>query len=340
MKCHSCFASTRTLYCAKCQRELFDGIKMKPLTFDKVKFNEIRRETGERISFSGMQNKISLSLNSKGELEPTQKAGRYILKPYPSSGELFNAEDVVANEHLSMYLSEHIFKINTAKRAVIPFSDGELAYITKRFDYTVDGAKIPQEDFASILAYDKNSKGENFKFESSYEMCAKKIREIISVPIKEIEEFYKRILLNYLIGNGDAHLKNFSVMMLNNQQRVLTPNYDILYTGYHIDETFGECALDLFDEYETKSFSAMGRYTLQDFEVFGLKIGIPAKRLRQIYDAMASVTDDVELAVEKSFLSDKGKEAYLEKYHDRLKNGLLYRIDKEEYMFDSVLGTY
>jgi len=84
----------------------------------------------------------------------------------------------------------------------------------------------------------------------------------------------------------------------------------------------------------------MGRYTLQDFEVFGLKIGIPAKRLRQIYDAMASVTDKVEVAVEKSFLSAKGKEAYLEKYHDRLKNGLLYRIDKEEYMFDSVLGAY
>ena len=337
MKCHSCFAPSRSLYCVKCQRELFDGIKMKPLRFDKIKFDEIRRETGERISFSGMQNKISLSINRKGELEPTQKAGQYILKPYPSSGELYHAEDVVANEHLSMYLSEYIFKIKTAKRAVIPFSDGELAYITKRFDYTADGLKIPQEDFASILAYDKNSKGENFKFESSYEACAKKLREIISVPIKEIEVFYKRILLNYLIGNGDAHLKNFSVMMLENQQRVLTPNYDILYTGYHINETFGECALDLFDAYETKAFSAMGRYTLQDFEAFGLRIGIPAKRLKQIYVSMTSATGKVEEAVEKSFLSDSAKEAYLKKYHDRLENGLLYRIEREGYLFDSVL---
>ena len=337
MKCHSCFVPSRSLYCAKCQRELFDGIKMKPLRFDKIKFDEIRRETGERISFSGMQNKISLSINRKGELEPTQKSGQYILKPYPSSGELYHAEDVVANEHLSMYLSEYIFKIKTAKRAVIPFSDGELAYITKRFDYMADGLKIPQEDFASILAYDKNSKGENFKFESSYEACAKKLKEIISVPIKEIEVFYKRILLNYLIGNGDAHLKNFSVMMLENQQRVLTPNYDILYTGYHINETFGECALDLFDAYETKAFSAMGRYTLQDFEVFGLRIGIPAKRLKQIYVSMTSATDKVEEAVEKSFLSDSAKEAYVKKYHDRLENGLLYRIEREGYLFDSVL---
>ncbi len=337
MKCHSCFAPTRTLYCAKCQRVFFDGIKMKPLTFDKVKFDQIRRETGERISFSGVQNKISLSLNSLGELVPTQGQGRYILKPYPSSGELANAEDVVANEHLSMYLSEILFKMNTAKRAVIPFSDGELAYITKRFDYTDDGQKNPQEDFASILSYNKNTKGENFKFEGSYELCASKIREFISVPIKDLEEFYKRILFNYLIGNGDAHLKNFS-MMLSNGKRMLTPNYDVLYTGYHINETFGECALDLFDNHETKAFSAMGRYTLQDFEIFGLKIGIPAKRLKQIYTAMTDNKLYVEEAIDKSFLSDKGKDAYFEKYNDRLQNGLLYRIDKKEYTYDSVLN--
>ncbi len=311
---------------------------MKPLSFDKIKFDQIRRETGERISFSGVQNKISLSINSGGELIPTQSYGRYILKPYPTSGELFNAEDVVANEQLSMYLSEHVFKINTAKRAVIPFSDGELAYLTKRFDYAEDGKKIPQEDFASILAYSKNSKGDNFKFEGSYELCAEKIREIIPVPLKDIEEFYRRILFNYLIGNGDAHLKNFSIMLLNNQQRVLTPNYDVLYTGYHIDETFGECALDLFEDNETQAYAAMGRYTLQDFEVFGLSIGIPPKRLKQIYSAITNTTAKVEEAVNKSFLSDKGKEAYLEKYHDRLENGLLYRIDMEEYWFESVLN--
>ena len=338
MKCHSCFSSTRSLYCAKCQRELFDGIKMKPLSFDKIKFDQIRRETGERISFSGVQNKISLSINSKDELIPTQRHGRYILKPYPTSGELLNAEDVVANEHLSMYLSEYVFKINTAKRAVIPFSDGELAYITKRFDYAEDGEKLPQEDFASILAYSKNSKGDNFKFEGSYELCAKKIREIIPVSLKDIEEFYRRILFNYLIGNGDAHLKNFSIMLSNNQQRILTPNYDVLYTGYHINETFGECALDLFEDNETQAYTAMGRYTLQDFEIFGLSIGIPPKRLKEIYSAITNTTTKIEDAVNKSFLSDKGKEAYLEKYHDRLGNGLLYRIDIEEYWFESVLN--
>ena len=338
MKCHSCFAPTRALYCARCQRELFDGIAMKPLTFNKVEFDQIRRETGERISFSGMQNKISLSIDHRGHLMPTQNDGRYILKPYPLSGELANSEDVVANEHLSMYLSEYVFKINTAKCAVIPFNDGELAYITKRFDYTEEGKKIPQEDFASILAYSKNSKGANFKFEGSYELCAEKIREIITIPIKDIEEFYRRVLFNYLIGNGDAHLKNFSIMLLNNQKRVLSPNYDVLYTGYHIDETFGECALDLFTDYETQAYGAMGRYTLQDFEMFGLKIGIPPKRLNQIYTALTNVTGKVEEAVSKSFLSDTGKDVYLEKYYDRLKNGLLYRIDKEEYRFESVLN--
>ncbi len=91
-------------------------------------------------------------------------------------------------------------------------------------------------------------------------------------------------------------------------------------------------------ENETQAYAAMGRYTLQDFEVFGLSIGIPPKRLKQIYSAITNTTAKVEEAVNKSFLSDKGKEAYLEKYHDRLENGLLYRIDMEEYWFESVLN--
>lgn len=328
MKCHSCFVSTKSLYCAKCQRDLFDGISIKKLAFNKIEFEEVRREQSDRMSLSGVQNKISLTLNKEGSLEPTQTKGSYILKPCPSSAELSHAQDLSANEHLSMYISQYIFGIHTAKCAVIPFDDGELAYITKRFDYTHGGDKLPQEDFASLLAFNKSTKGTNYKFEGSYEAIAQKIHEIMAVSIADIEEFYKRVLFNYLIGNADAHLKNYSMYMPKGR-RVLTPNYDVLYTGYHVNETFGEFALDLFaDELETQTeaFSALGRYTAADFKHFGKKIGIPIKRLEKLYASMTSKSTEVEAAIASSFLSDEGKEAYLAKYKDRLELGLLYEL--------------
>jgi serine/threonine-protein kinase HipA len=328
MICHSCFASTRSLYCAKCQKELFDGVNIKGLSFDKIEFEEVRREVSDRMSLSGIQNKISLALNESAVLEPTATKGAYILKPCPSSSELSHAENVAANEHLSMYLSEYVFGIKTAKSALIPFSDGELAYLTKRFDYTVDGRKLPQEDFASLLTFSKSTKGNNYKFEGSYELIAQKMREVISVPIAEIEEFYKRVLFNYLIGNADAHVKNYSIM-LDKRRRILTPNYDLLYTGHHVNETFGELALDLFideGERQTDAFSALGRYSAEDFKLFAKRIGIPQKRLKRLYDFMSSKSPEVEEAISKSFLSDNGKEAYLAKYEERLELGLLYDL--------------
>ena len=326
MKCHSCFKATKSLYCAKCQRELFDGINVKKLGFDKVQFEEVRREQSDRMSLSGVQNKISLRLTKEGSLEPTQANGTYILKPCPSSAELSHAQDVAANEHLSMHLSSHVFGMSTAKSAVIPFYDGELAYITKRFDYTQTGEKLPQEDFASLLEFSKSTKGLNYKFEGSYEHIAQKIREVMAVPMLDIEEFYKRVLFNYLIGNADAHVKNYS-MYMQKGRRVLTPNYDVLYTGYHVNETFGEFALDLFlDELEsqTEAFTALGRYTASDFKLFAKKIGIPTKRLEKIYDFMISKSPEVEEAISQSFLSSEGKEAYIAKYRERMELGLLY----------------
>ena len=50
-----------------------------------------------------------------------------------------------------------------------------------------------------------------------------------------LEEFFKRIILNYLIGNADAHLKNFSIFRVPAKSDYqLTPNYDVLNTRYHI----------------------------------------------------------------------------------------------------------
>ena len=228
------------IYCGKCTKRLFDGKKVTSLAFDKQEFYKKRNEYIKRISISGVQDKISLKFDSSDSLVITDRQGHYILKPSPSVEHLANAHDICANEHLSMQISQQIFKIPTALSALIPFSNGEFAYITKRFDYATDLQKLDQEDFASILDYTSQNQGQNYKYDASYEACAKAIKKFVPASIPALEDFYKRIVFNYLIGNADAHLKNFSLYRAEGRKdRSLTPNYDLLFTRYHIPNELG-----------------------------------------------------------------------------------------------------
>jgi serine/threonine-protein kinase HipA len=342
MKCYGCLKDIgkSLYYCPKCRSNLFDGKSLKPLNFDKTEFYKIRSEMSDKMSISGVQDKISLSFNDSNELIPTNKDGKYILKPIPRDHDsTINLEDIVQNEHLSMQISSQIFKINTAQNALVEFSDGELAYITKRFDYSLKGSekkivKVDQEDFASVLEYTSENHTKNYKYESSYEECALKIKEVIAAYIPAIEEFYKRIVLNYLIGNGDAHLKNFSIIRdVERTDYTLSPNYDILYTKYHLPKEEGVMGLELFKEHETKAFGAMGYYTLEDFEVFAEMIGIKEKRLEKIYKDILTSQKAVHELIDRSYMSNKAKDSYKDNYENRLKKCLFYTI--EAYPFRS-----
>jgi serine/threonine-protein kinase HipA len=328
-------AETAKTYCPKCSKELFDGKKVSALIFDKQEFYQKRKEYAKRISISGVQDKLSLTFDDKGTLITTDVEGHYILKPAPSEEQIEKSHDICANEHLSMQISKQIFKIPTASSALIPFSTGELAYITRRFDYTKDGQKLDQEDFAAVLEHTSDTQGRNYKYESSYEACAKAIQMYVPASIPALEDFYKRVVVNYLLGNADAHLKNFSLYRAEGRKdRILTPNYDLLYTRYHIPNEEGYMGLDLFaDEVEhpSKAFEAMGYYTLEDFEVFADKLGIKEKRLEKIFELVLVSTPKVMEMIEHSFLSDEGKEAYVKNYQERLKLHLCYSIEQYDF---------
>jgi len=306
-------------YCTKCIKEVFDGTTPKPLSFDKNEFYIQRRELAPRMSISGVQDKISLKFENK-ELVATAINGKYILKPVPSSPQIKNQEDVVFNEHLSMLISKKIFKINTAACALISFSDGEMAYITKRFDYTSNGLKYDQEDFASILDVNSVKDGANYKYDAkNYLDCANAIKLKVPTAIIALEDFFKRIILNYLISNGDAHLKNFSLYSEpENSDYRLTPNYDILNTRYHVNEVYGDMGLELLDDY-TKTFEAVGFYTYNDFYLFAKYLNMSDIRFNKILKQINESKDKVIDLVQNSFLSDKAKQYYIDSYLDRLK---------------------
>lgn len=320
-KCYSCLEDKklRGNYCTSCIKYLFSGIVPNALDFDRKEFYSSRKRLAGKMSISGVQDKISLSFKNK-ELKPTATNGKYILKPIPrNSDEITNEKDIVYNEHISMLISTKVFSINTAACGIIKFSDGEDAYITKRFDYDeTTGLKYDQEDFASILEVTSSTHGAGYKYSAkTYLDCSNAIKNHVSANIPAIEEFFKRVVLNYLISNGDAHLKNFSLFSKPGaEDYMLSPNYDILNTRYHVLDSY--MALDLLGYY-TDIHNAYGYPTFHDFKVLSKYLNINQKRFDKIIDIVRKSEPKVISLVNKSFLSKDAKSFYIEKYQERLK---------------------
>jgi len=317
MRCLGCFSLTKEVYCKRCKKSLFENQKVAyVLDFDKKEFLSKSVELSERMSISGVQDKISLKIE-RGKFLPTTKEGTYLLKPVPlmEYGEFIS--DVAKNEHFTMQLAGQIFKLETALNGLIAFSDGELAYLTKRFD-RVDGVKIKQEDFASLALRSEQRHGKNYKYDYSYEAIGALIKKYLPTYRVEMVHYFKLVLFNYLVGNGDAHLKNFSVLQRSTNDYGLTPAYDLLSSSLHLPNE-SRTALELFEEYETKSFEANGFYAYDDFIAFGERLGLSLKMVESIIKTFLGNEPKVLKLLEVSFLSDEAKERYETLYLDRVR---------------------
>ena len=313
-------------FCPYCRKALFEGKNVSTfLVFDPPKDlqNEVFFQNIQRTSISGVQTKYSLKLE-KNEFVLTENQGEYLLKPIPN-GLFLNLEATPENEHLTMQIARQVFKINTAANTLIYFKDGSKGYLTKRFDRQTEGKKYRQEDFAQIRQMSRETHGENYKYEGSYEEMAMDIKRYASAYQPVIEDFFRIIIFNYLFSNGDAHLKNFSLLETSYGDFALSPAYDLLCTGLHTPNEY-VMALDLFrDDYFTETYNILGYYSQQDFIEFGQRIGIQTDRIQRIIELFCLQSAKVEKMIENSFLSLELKVIYLAKYRDRLK-GLGYKL--------------
>jgi len=183
-----------------------------------------------RASLSGIQPKLGVV--KEGNLFRACHAGElstHIAK-LPSG----NITDIIENEYITTVAYRQLLKNDAVVEMVIaPINDvTEKALIITRFDRTITGQKIHFEEFNQLLG--KNSED---KYQANYEDMADFIQSN-SVCLKaEHEKLYRRILACILIGNTDAHLKNFALFHLPEGLR-LTPAYDIvasaLYPEYQV----------------------------------------------------------------------------------------------------------
>lgn len=320
MNCLGCYKKIeKNEYCLSCRKKLFDGKRVSTvLEFDKPKAENISmyNEHSKRMSISGVQLKYSLRLNGN-KLELCETNGQYIIKPIPSADHLEMMEDAPENEHLTMQIASQIFNLKTAHNALIYFKDGTPAYITKRFDVKEDGTKYIQEDFAQITNRTKETHGESYKYEGSYFEIGKLIKKYVPTSMIALESFFKIVLFNYIFSNGDAHLKNFSLIRNDFGEMELTPSYDLMSTIIH---TPGErdTALDLYDkDHESEYYATYGHYGRMEFIEFAKRLGIVEVRYMRILEEFKKNQQNAIKILSNSNLSQTSKEMFVSNFLEK-----------------------
>lgn len=309
-------------YSPSCLRKLFNGKKVSHvLQYEQPQQNEEVAEqfieNRKRISISGVQEKLSFLLE-KNVLRLTKEGeqGRYILKPIPQ--DLKKVDQVPANEHLTMQIAKQVYGLNTAENAMIFFKNGTPAYITKRYDVKEDGSKWGKEDFASLAGKTKDNAGPNFKYEYSYEEAGLLIQKYVSAWRVEIEKYFSLVIFNFLFSNGDAHLKNFSLLESLKGDYLLSPAYDLVNTRLHVDDM--DFALDkgLFaDDFKSEQYKKSGHPSKSDFSEFAKRIGVIESRFEKLISPFMKKQAFVEKLISHSFLSDANKRGYLLMYNSK-----------------------
>lgn len=298
-------------------RHLTGGVAVSPILpfrsheADIAKFNENRG----RISLSGAQSKYSVCIkNGKFELTGPGEPGTFILKPMLSDFEC--REDSPANEHLTMQIAAKVFHIETAANQLCFFENGDPAYITRRYDIAGNGSRIQQEDFASLGGISVDRYGRDYKYSAlSYEDIGHLIIKYIPAWRIEMVKFFDLILFNFLFSNGDAHLKNFSVLMNPEGDYRLAPAYDLIDTHIHLPEdSIFALQKGLFAD--ARSFPLGIRNS--DFLEFGLCLGLQKNIVRKELDRFCADYPLIETMIQESYMSDTTKQRYYEHYRMRL----------------------
>lgn len=320
--CPSVLKEGYDTYSPKAVKDLFGGIRVNPfLGFDIDEFRNVKEivEAMRRISVSGVQEKFP-GVISAGEIRISGENERstHILKPAPWDKTLRDRKQIPANEHLTMQIASQVYGILTAYNGLCFTAKGQPVYITRRFDILPDGSKLPVEDFASLIGKNEHTAGKQYKYSGSYEDIAKAIRTNVAAWMVDMERFYELVVFNYIYANGDAHLKNFSLIRVDQDYR-LAPAYDLLNTGLHVEGMDLGLNDGLSPDIEKSDvFERTGHPCRLDFERFGVIIGLVRKRIDRILDKYTAFPEKAKSLVDHSYLSEKAKRYYIRIVNERI----------------------
>ncbi len=310
------------IYSPKASKLLFGANRISPmLNFNIDEFRNVGEivEAMHLISVSGVQEKFPAIIeNRKIRIAQDGERSTHILKPAPWDKTLRDCKQIPANEHLTMQIASQVYGIQTASNGLCFTPDGQAVYITRRFDILPDGNKAPMEDFASLVGKNEQVSGTQFKYNGSYEDIAKAIRSNVAAWMVDMERFFTLVVFNYIYANGDAHHKNFS-LILDGQDYRLAPAYDLLNTSLHVDgDDFGLDGGLSPDIEKSDVYDRTGHPCSLDFERFAAKIGLVSKRANKILDRFMTLPDEARQLIDRSYLTEKMKRNYLRIVNERI----------------------
>lgn len=283
-----------TGYTAAQQQALFDGLRVSPILPYSYKKDFLAgggAAFASSISVSGAQHKMSMVVRH-GELryaEPGEQ-GTHILKPHPARFAL--NRDIPANEEFCMRACRDCFRLPAAACALCFFQDGVPAYLTRRFDILPDGRKLHMEDLASLsgLLVQGNS---HAKYNGSYEQLAGIVVKVSSAPLLDLRLFFRMVLVNFILCNGDAHAKNFSMMDADNGLWRLAPVYDVMNTRVHVSDTDFAMGNGLFEDGRACPRTHLGEFFLTWGEAIGLSRRITLLDIRSTLQRSRSIINEL-----------------------------------------------
>jgi serine/threonine-protein kinase HipA len=245
-----------------------------------------------RITVTGVQKKLSLGVEKQsGETRFTIVGlwGNYILKS-PVDEYPFLPE----NEDTVMRLAASI-GIPTVPHAMIRLASGELSFISRRIDRGINGEKIAMEDFCQL-----SGRLTEDKYKGSVERIGKLLRKYSIYPGLDTVDLFERVIFNYLIGNGDMHLKNYSLVETGEGMR-LAPAYDLVSTFLAIPDDPEESALTINGK--------KSKFDGNDFDALGNNLGIAGSAMRKILKKTAGKQEAMVSLVKNCRLEESMREA-------------------------------
>lgn len=247
-------------------------------------------EDGIRLSLAGAQDKIAVHVSSNQISMPLGGApSTHILKPA-----IERFEGIVFNEAFCMKLARAI-GLHTARAEVGKVETIDYLLV-ERYDRTLlkDSSSGPeylerehQEDFCQALGIVPDNKYQN-EGGPSLKQCFALLRELSSAPVIDLQRLLDAVIFNFLIGNHDAHGKNFS--LLYGRETRLAPLYDVLSTAYY-PELSPKMAMKIGGEYV--SDKVLPKHFDQLAEEAGLAMPMVKRRVRELAETVLSKTPDL-----------------------------------------------
>lgn len=242
-----------------------------------VKFKGNNKES--KFSLAGVQMKFSMKeKDGRYNLSKGGELGDWIIKT-PSTRHKY----VPLNEYTAMKLAAmagidipDIKLVELGKLDNLPpinLPRETFAFAIKRFDRASSSAagmaRIHMEDFAQVFVKYPEDKYST----ANYEHIARVLYAFSGDGLEDVQQYARRLLVNILLANGDAHLKNWSLLYQDRMTPRLSPAYDIVTTSVYMDDE-REFALNLA---KTKQWYNVD---LSHFETWAKKSGIPWRAIK------------------------------------------------------------